>query len=105
MDQLNSIAGNTLSTVIIALVIMALVCLLLIPNPTSVISATAAMISINLGVFGYLFLWDINLDPITMCTVLMSIGFSVDFTAHISYHFYRNDPSWPNEQRLADALS
>uniref|UniRef100_A0A914WR29 SSD domain-containing protein n=1 Tax=Plectus sambesii TaxID=2011161 RepID=A0A914WR29_9BILA len=105
VDQLNSIAGNTLSTVVIALVIMALTCLLLIPNPISVISATAAMVSINVGVFGYLFLWDVNLDPITMCTVLMSIGFSVDFTAHISYHYYRNDSGWSNERRLADALS
>jgi hypothetical protein len=28
---------------------MALVCLLLIPNPTSVVSASAAMVSINIG--------------------------------------------------------
>ena len=62
------------------------------------------MISINVGVFGGLSLWSVNLDPLTMCTTLMAIGFSVDFTAHISYHYYRASSSWKPSVRLADAL-
>ena len=43
------------------------------------------MISINVGVFGLLSIWSVNLDPITMCTTLMSLGFSVDFTGSFDY--------------------
>lgn len=32
------------------------------------------------------------MDPVTMISVLMAIGFSVDFSAHICYHYYMLDP-------------
>ncbi|KJH46706.1 patched family protein [Dictyocaulus viviparus] len=104
VDQLDSIGFNTLSTVVVAAVTMALACFLMIPCATSILSSSIAMFSINVGVFGLLSLWNVNLDPISMCTTLMSIGFSVDFTAHISYHYYRNPASWTTDERLADAL-
>lgn len=104
VDQLDSIGGNTLSTVVVAAITMDLACFLMIPHASSIISSSVAMLSINVGVFGLLSLWSVNLDPISMCTTLMSIGFSVDFTAHISYHFYRNPASWTTDERLADAL-
>lgn len=104
VDQLDTIAGTALSTVIVSALTMDLACFLLIPHASSIISSMIAMISINIGVFGLLSLWDVNLDPITMCTTLMSIGFSVDFTAHISFHYYKNPETWSAEERLADAL-
>ncbi|GMS80096.1 hypothetical protein PENTCL1PPCAC_2271, partial [Pristionchus entomophagus] len=103
VDQLDSIGSTTLSTVIVAALTMDLACFLMIPSASSIVSSSVAMLSINVGVFGLLSLWGVNLDPISMCTTLMSIGFSVDFTAHISYHYYRNPLSWSSDERLADA--
>ncbi|VDD91725.1 unnamed protein product [Enterobius vermicularis] len=104
VDQLDSIKSTTIGTVVVAMLTMAIACLMLIPSATSIFSSTLAMISINVGVFGGLSLWSVNLDPLTMCTTLMAIGFSVDFTAHISYHYYRASSSWKPSVRLADAL-
>uniref|UniRef100_A0A915IPE5 Uncharacterized protein n=1 Tax=Romanomermis culicivorax TaxID=13658 RepID=A0A915IPE5_ROMCU len=87
-DQLDSIPGNTVQDVGITAACMGLVCILFIPNIFNTLCAMLTILSINLGVFGYLVFWGVSLDPISMATLLMSIGFSVDFTSHISFHYY-----------------
>uniref|UniRef100_A0A914EHS8 SSD domain-containing protein n=1 Tax=Acrobeloides nanus TaxID=290746 RepID=A0A914EHS8_9BILA len=102
-DQLLVIPSSTQQTVICALICMAVVLVLFTPNVYTVVPGVAAVCSINLGVFGLLYYWNIDLDPISMSSTLMAIGFSVDYIAHISFHYYKGEIS-DQKERLRHAL-
>ncbi|KAK6033295.1 hypothetical protein OSTOST_00488 [Ostertagia ostertagi] len=89
LDQFDSMLPATISTSICTLFCMMIVCFLFMYNLFTVVIATMSIISICTGVFGLLSLWSIDLDPISMSTTIMSIGLSVDFPAHITFHYFR----------------
>lgn len=57
------------------------------------------MISIMTGVLGYFSWWGADLDPITVISYTISIGFSVDFTCHVASHFLSS-----KEKNIADRI-
>lgn len=87
LDQFTVIFTNTMQNLGIAVGSMLIVSLLLLPSFISAFCVTASVISICTGVIGYMAFWDVSLDSVSMINLIMCIGFSVDFSAHISYHF------------------
>ncbi|CAI5452400.1 unnamed protein product [Caenorhabditis angaria] len=88
-DQTNDMVSNIWQTVLSEVVCMAISFILFVPDISSIFSAVFSLLSVNLGVFGFLSIWGVGMDPISLAALLMSIGFSVDITAHISYHYYQ----------------
>ncbi|CAG0889615.1 unnamed protein product [Cyprideis torosa] len=89
--------------VVAATVVMLLVSLIFIPSPICAVWIAFSIVSIELGVMGYMSWWGINFDVVSMINLIMSIGFSVDFTAHISYAFITSKEPTSNG-KLRDAL-
>ncbi|VDN50593.1 unnamed protein product, partial [Dracunculus medinensis] len=103
-DQLLTIVPVTKSTVTFAFICMAIVLTIFTPCITTIITSTLSILSINLGVIGSLTYWNVDLDPISMATTLMSIGFSVDFIAHITFHYYKGEQP-DKKERLRHAFN
>ncbi|VDK29200.1 unnamed protein product [Anisakis simplex] len=69
---------------------MSVVCFIFVPSIINTFLATLSILSISCSLLGMLSWWNLDMDPITMVNVLMGIGFSVDFSAHICYHFHKS---------------
>ncbi|XP_062376705.1 patched domain-containing protein 3-like [Sardina pilchardus] len=103
-DQYAVIVSNTIQNIIVATVAMLVIALLLIPHPLCSLWVTFAIASVIVGVAGFMALWDVNLDSISMINLVICIGFSVDFSAHISYAFVSSEKRSANAKAI-DALS
>ncbi|KFQ68913.1 Patched domain-containing protein 3, partial [Phaethon lepturus] len=103
-DQYLVIVQNTIQNIVVAAGAMLVVSLLLIPNPLCCLWVTFAIASVIVGVAGFMTFWNVNLDSISMINLVICIGFSVDFSAHISYAFVTSGESSANK-RAIEALS
>uniref|UniRef100_A0A9J2P1I3 SSD domain-containing protein n=2 Tax=Ascaris TaxID=6251 RepID=A0A9J2P1I3_ASCLU len=103
-DQLNVILANTLQNDSVALVVLLVISLLFIPNPICTFWIAVAIVTMDIGVIGYLALWNVKLDPISMVTIIMSIGFSIEFCAHITYGFMSSDEKLTPTERCVYAM-
>ena len=102
-DQYLAVWPNTCQNLLIATATMFVVSLFLIPHPVCSLWVTFSIVSICTGVIGYMTWWDVNLDTISMINIIICIGFSVDFSAHITYAFVLADGDTGN-QRMRNAL-
>lgn len=82
---------------------MMLISFLFIPNVLCSLWVAFSIVSIELGVVGYMALWGVNLDTISMVNLIMCIGFSVDFTAHICYAYMSSGATRPAD-RVRESL-
>ncbi|XP_077012446.1 patched domain-containing protein 3 [Tamandua tetradactyla] len=99
-DQYAAILENTVRNVIVASLAMFVVSLLLIPHPLCSLWVTFAIASVIVGVTGFMAFWNVDLDSISMINLVICIGFSFDFSAHISYAFICSSKPSVNQKSI-----
>lgn len=78
---------SLISSMTTAMIAMFVVALILIPEITSGIIVIIIMTLIDVAVTGFMYYWDVRLHMISMITLVISIGFSIDYSAHICHTF------------------
>ncbi|XP_035698784.1 patched domain-containing protein 3-like [Branchiostoma floridae] len=86
-EQFYYVRETMAKNVIAALVSMMLITLLFVPKPVYSLWIGLCILSIDVGVLGFMSLWGISLEPVAVSIFTVSIGFSVDYAAHITVHF------------------
>lgn len=104
VDQYTVVMVKTVQTVLVAALAMLLVSLALMPSLLCSAWVAFAVCSVMVGVTGFMALWGVNLDSISMINLVMCTGFSVDFSAHVSYAFVSSSKADVNKKAI-DALA
>jgi multidrug efflux pump subunit AcrB len=91
--QAEVLPSKTAETMALAFGAMVVVAFFLIPDWSGIFVVTCSILSVQLGVVGYMTLWGVYYDLFSMVVLIMSIGFSVDFCAHTAYAFYSQKSS------------
>ncbi|KAL5012818.1 hypothetical protein ScPMuIL_011369 [Solemya velum] len=102
-EQYISILPQTTQTLGAAAASILFVVLVFMPHPFIVITVMFAVASIIIGLIGFMYFWDLTLSSITMIQIIMSVGFSVDYTAHIC-HAFMSTKGATRSDRVRDAL-
>ena len=87
IDQYLAILPQTLQTIFVTAAVMVIISMILIPNFACALWVSFSIVSIEIGVVGYMTWWGVRLDGVALINLIMCIGFSVDFSAHIYYHY------------------
>jgi len=103
IDQYLEIMPQTIQSVLVTSGFMMVVSFIMIPNPICSLWVAFSIMSIEAGVLGYMTWWGVNLDGIALINLIMCIGFSVDFSAHICYH-YMSEEDKSAEERISASL-
>ncbi|CAK5059554.1 unnamed protein product [Meloidogyne enterolobii] len=89
LDLINNMPTDAWQSALATLICMTTICALFMGGEwRTVILAGITIGSIILGTLGILAWMDITMDPIMMAALVISIGFSIDIPAHVTYHFY-----------------
>ena len=102
-EQFLAVLPATLLMVGCAVAVMTVVTFLFLPHILMVLLVVLTIVMILVGIFGFMYFFDLTLSSITMIQLVMTVGFSVDFSAHVCAAYLMSD-SITRQDRARDAI-
>ena len=103
-EQYALIARETTRNLIIAASAVFIVTSLFLVDISVTIVVVANFVALVLELFGLMYVWDVSLNGVSMITLVMAIGFAVDYSAHIAHAFVMSEEETA-DKRVVDAVS
>ena len=86
-EQFEQTLPNVLQAFIIGTICMFVISLIFVPDIVSAFCIIFSMVSIMVGLIALMNVWGLTLSSITMIEIIMSVGFCIDFSAHVTHCF------------------
>lgn len=98
--QINS---SVTTNMIVAALTMFVIATLGIPELLAGFLVIVVMAMIDIGIIGFMYFWDVRLNMVSMICLLIAVGFSVDFSAHVCHTFMEAEGQ-SRDQRVIETL-
>ena len=89
------------------ILVSSVIMVMLVPfciHPLIIFIILLGFIALVLELFGLMYLWDVQLNAISMINIVMAVGFSVDYSTHIAHAFVTSREDTV-DKRIIEALS
>ncbi|KAL3982323.1 Patched family protein [Acanthocheilonema viteae] len=93
-----------LQSCVITSISMLVLCSLFIPSARATAFVLLSMISVTTGIVGGLSAWGADMDIIVTISIVMAIGLTIDYAAHINYHYFVTNAMLPPIDRMSSSL-
>jgi predicted RND superfamily exporter protein len=103
LEQYSIIITETIRNLAVASLAIMIITSPFLVDPIVTLLVFLGFVSLILELFGLMFIWGVSLNSISMINLVMAIGFSVDYSAHIALSFLKSKEETP-EKRVVYAL-
>ncbi len=103
-EQYVYVLNETIRNIIVAGISILLISSMFLNHFVIIVCLLFGFIALILELLGLMYIWDVSLNSISMINLVMALGFSVDYNAHVAYHFVSSKAAF-TELRVIDALS
>lgn len=103
-EQYAIISRETTRNLIIAALAVLVVTSLFLVDCWVTLLVVVNFVALVLELFGLMYFWNVSLNGVSMITLVMAIGFAVDYSAHIAHAFVMSEEETANK-RVVDAVS
>ncbi|KAJ6244576.1 patched domain-containing protein [Anaeramoeba flamelloides] len=104
VEQYIIIVPQTLTNIALSIFIVGCFTFFFLGHPKLLIIIIIVMVNIITNLFAFIYLYDLTIDAITMISLIMSVGFSIDYSAHVC-HAYVTRSAKTREGRTIRALT
>ena len=103
-EQYAIIGKETLWNLLIAALAVLIVTSIFLVDCLVTLLVVGNFAALVVELFGLMYFWDVSLNGVSMITLVMAIGFAVDYSAHIAHAFVTSKEETANK-RVVDAVS
>ncbi|XP_023228990.1 patched domain-containing protein 3-like [Centruroides sculpturatus] len=103
-DVIDAIPTTAIQTLGIVSITVSIISAMLLPNVICIVCVLFSVISVGAGVLGFMFIFNLGLNLTSLAILIVVIGYSVDYAAHVSCAYISAKKSSP-DKRLENAIS